>query len=524
MDLQSIPLFDHHCHALERPGAPPDGPAFRRYFSESADPAMATHLAFSLFYQRGLRDLAALLECEPSEEEVLAVRRGAPFEEYARRLIEAANISTMLVDTGLARGESCSLDEQRRFLPCAVREVLRLESLMEQLIVETESFSQLEDAYRARLSGARQRGIAAFKSIAAYRGGLEMVPRRRAEAAAVYPELKSRARRDGGIRLSNRPLLEYLLRVGLEEAAAQELPVQIHTGFGDHDLDLRAANPLHLRPLLRDPALRGAPIVRLHTWPFTREAGYLAGLYGHVYTDLSLAIPFTAHGGAAATSAAAYDNRNLYLAWEVKDSTPWVNGATAPENLYLGGDTVDFQLGTDAGVETAALTIKHVQAAVDRHAYRGGPATKRMDDGPQRCQRAPRCLPSATSGYHGRALATLTLVQTDVLARAANAPTSADHPVAHARARPRPPSPSGRSCAPPPTASSPSAHHFVSAPSRDCDRSQTLVASRWICPRSSTRSSRSPLQGPCHDHCRRAFSRGGGIMTADVLFPAEAAS
>jgi len=51
---------------------------------------------------------------------------------------------------------------------------------------------------------------------------------------------------------------------------------------------------------------------------------------------------------SAATSTASYDSQNLYLAWDVKDNTPWVNGATAPENLYLEGDTVDFQLGIDA--------------------------------------------------------------------------------------------------------------------------------------------------------------------------------
>ena len=54
---------------------------------------------------------------------------------------------------------------------------------------------------------------------------------------------------------------------------------------------------------------------------------------------------------ASVVSAAAYDARNLYLAWDVKDSTPWVNGATAPENLYIGGDTVDFQMGTDAAAD-----------------------------------------------------------------------------------------------------------------------------------------------------------------------------
>jgi predicted TIM-barrel fold metal-dependent hydrolase len=300
LNLTQIPLLDHHCHALRRPGAPLDGPAFRRHFSESRDPAMAEHVPFSLFYRRGLRDLAVLFGCESIEEAVLAARDSGPTEQHARRLIEAANISAMLVDTGFLAAENYRLEEERALLPCPVYEVLRLESLVEQLIPATNGFAQFEEAYRASLADARARGILAFKSIAAYRGGLEVAPRSRAEAEAAYRPLRSEAQRAGRVRLEARPLLEYALRVGLEAAAAQELPVQFHTGFGDDDADLRTANPLHLRPLLRDRSLRAAPIVLLHCWPYCREAGYLAGIYAHVYADLSLAIPFTAHGGAAA--------------------------------------------------------------------------------------------------------------------------------------------------------------------------------------------------------------------------------
>ncbi len=50
---------------------------------------------------------------------------------------------------------------------------------------------------------------------------------------------------------------------------------------------------------------------------------------------------------SACRTAAAWDQENLYVAWEVKDATPWVNGADAPEFMYARGDTVDLQLGTD---------------------------------------------------------------------------------------------------------------------------------------------------------------------------------
>ena len=49
-----------------------------------------------------------------------------------------------------------------------------------------------------------------------------------------------------------------------------------------------------------------------------------------------------------ALSAAAWDEKFLYIGWQVPDATPWKNGADAPEYMYTSGDTVDFQLATDA--------------------------------------------------------------------------------------------------------------------------------------------------------------------------------
>ena len=53
----------------------------------------------------------------------------------------------------------------------------------------------------------------------------------------------------------------------------------------------------------------------------------------------------------ATSTVAAWDEKNLYLAWQVPDETPWKNGADAPEYMYTSGDTVDFQLGTDPAAD-----------------------------------------------------------------------------------------------------------------------------------------------------------------------------
>ncbi len=58
-------------------------------------------------------------------------------------------------------------------------------------------------------------------------------------------------------------------------------------------------------------------------------------------------LSFKKQAQSAVRAAALWDDANLYLAWDVEDDTPWVNGAEVPESMYVGGDTVDFQMATD---------------------------------------------------------------------------------------------------------------------------------------------------------------------------------
>lgn len=55
------------------------------------------------------------------------------------------------------------------------------------------------------------------------------------------------------------------------------------TSFGDKDLQLELANPLHLRAILEDHSFAKSRIVLLHgSYPFMREASYLASVYPQV--------------------------------------------------------------------------------------------------------------------------------------------------------------------------------------------------------------------------------------------------
>jgi predicted TIM-barrel fold metal-dependent hydrolase len=255
----------------------------------------ARHVPETVFYRWAIRELAGTLGCAPTTEAVLAARGRVSADALAQRLLGEANIAVLLVDHGYRTDETWPPSELAARVPCRVLPLLRLEVLAQELIVRHEAFDAVLDAYSAVVERARADGFVGLKSIIAYRTGLAVQPLSRGDAAAAFGPVKERARRDGRVRLATKPLNDYLLLRALEIAEQQALPVQIHTGFGDADLDLREANPLHLRPLLESGRYPHVPFVLLHaSYPYVRELGYLAAIYPNVYADVGLAIPHLA--------------------------------------------------------------------------------------------------------------------------------------------------------------------------------------------------------------------------------------
>ena len=255
----------------------------------------ARHVPETIFYRWAIRELATVLACAPTTEAVLAARGRMSADALARRLFGEANIATLLVDHGYLTEETWPPSELAARLPCRVLPILRLETLAQELIVRHETFDAMLDSYSATVERAWMDGYVGLKSIIAYRTGLGVQTTPRGDAASAFGPVKELARRDGRVRLAAKPLNDYLLLRALEIAERQAMPVQIHTGFGDADLDLREANPLHLRPLLEGSRYANVPFVLLHaSYPYVRELGYLAAIYANVYADVGLAIPHLA--------------------------------------------------------------------------------------------------------------------------------------------------------------------------------------------------------------------------------------
>jgi hypothetical protein len=72
----------------------------------------------------------------------------------------------------------------------------------------------------------------------------------------------------------------------------------------------------------------------------------LTGVFGVDFKTANI-VAFQKSSDAAVRASAVWDDTALYLGWEVTDATPWQNAAQTPEEMYLMGDTVDFQLATD---------------------------------------------------------------------------------------------------------------------------------------------------------------------------------
>lgn len=95
---------------------------------------------------------------------------------------------------------------------------------------------------------------------------------------------------------------------------------------------------------IRDESLQAAVGTRKAT--VKRMTPTLTGDFDKDFQGAEI-LRFKKQDGADVATAAAWDDRCLYLAWNVRDKTPWQNTAGLPEFMYCKGDSVDFQLATD---------------------------------------------------------------------------------------------------------------------------------------------------------------------------------
>jgi hypothetical protein len=303
------PLVDHHCHGLLRSSGDLAG-----LLNEADGAATAAGTPFDSLAGLALRRWCPpLLGLPPhaSPESYLDRRAALGWDEVSRRFLDASGLAALCVDTGYTPADLLFPGETASLAGAAAFEVVRLEQVAESLARSGVAAADFPDAYRRALSERVTTPsfgitVVGFKSIAAYRVGLELDGRRPGDgevAAAASRWLGGAAGAAGGTdaaggtppRLADEVLHRFFVWCGADLG----LPIQFHVGYGDRDIDLHRCNPLLLTGLLRALEPTGVPVMLLHNYPYHREAGYLAQVFPLVYADLGLA---THNVGARATA------------------------------------------------------------------------------------------------------------------------------------------------------------------------------------------------------------------------------
>ncbi|KAJ6407515.1 hypothetical protein OIU84_010911 [Salix udensis] len=358
--IEKVGLVDAHAHNIV---ALNSSFSFIKAFTEATGAAALSFAPHSLSFKRNVRETAELYGCENSLKGVEEYRRSAGLESSSLKCFEAARISAILIDDGLKLDKKHDIEWHKSLAPFVGR-ILRIETFAEEIldseIPDGWTLDKFTEAFVRNLKSVADK-IVGLKSIVAYRSGLEINTNVATKDAG---EGLSEVLRGGNpSRIVNKSLIDYIFTLSLEVALSFDLPMQIHTGFGDKDLDLRLSNPLHLRMLLEDERFSKCRIVLLHaSYPFSKEASYLASVYPQVYLDFGLAVPKLSVQGMISSV------KELLELAPVKKVMFSTDGYAFPETYFLGAKKAReclFSVLRDACIDGDLTLAEAVEAAKD---------------------------------------------------------------------------------------------------------------------------------------------------------------
>lgn len=343
LDLSTLPVVDVHCHPFLKHDAltanqfldivsfPGGGVEFLVEGGmpvEAATQQVRRVRRDTVYYRYLVRQLAAFFECEPHLEQIVGQRNRAVQEDfygYVKRLYEACRLTAMVTDFGYPK-PPLDVAEFKANTPIEVIPLYRIETFIDAWLDKDVSWHEFRQSFDDTIAQALEHGgFRGLKSIIAYRTGLDVSPLSRTpdQGRQAWAAIR---RGVGNYKL----LRDHLLCRALELCLEYDVPMQIHTGMGDYEVNLMECRPALLMDLLRFPAFRACKVLLVHTgYPYHAEAGYMANMLPQVYCDVSEGIPFA--GNAA---------RRIFA--EVLEMAPLskvtygADGYVVPEIAYVG--------------------------------------------------------------------------------------------------------------------------------------------------------------------------------------------
>jgi hypothetical protein len=313
--VHTTPIIDNHAHPLLIPSAQAKYPLLAITTEAGGDAMKVTPSTLS--HIRAVNQLSSLLGCPATWDDVvkaIEVEKAKPDDVWAKRCMEG--IETILVDDGLdGKDEVFDYAWHDRLTRSNCKRIVRIEKVAEDIIDQAlkqhsaspdDIFSTLMHEFEKHVKEASSDPeVVGFKSVICYRTGLN-IPPPPFSLAEVKPsfvehitkhksEGKTQFQRIDGL-LLNAFLVHKTASVIQSCPPSQRKPLQFHTGLGDNDITLTKSSPSHLQDFIRRYPL--VPIVLLHaSYPWTKEAGYLASVYENVYADIGEIFPFISKEG-----------------------------------------------------------------------------------------------------------------------------------------------------------------------------------------------------------------------------------
>ncbi|KAF2001022.1 developmental protein-like protein fluG [Amniculicola lignicola CBS 123094] len=328
--VKNFPIIDNHAHNLLLPSQMDTIP-FESITSEAQGRALRDVFK-SLSHLRAVRQLRELYECpeDADWEEILEQRvewlRSDP-ERLNKRCFEGMH--AVLMDDGLGGPRGVEKVHpyhwHDRYFKAPTKRIVRIETVAEKIMEEilggateddldaknylTDTWLTFSDEFEREIQEAIQDyDVAGFKTVICYRTGLDIEPDYEQAAREVgdpFERYVERCVRKRKYRIERKAFNDYLVlrtleilseRLPLNSKEVLSKPLQLHTGLGDNDISLLQSNPAYLQPLIENYSK--VPFVLLHSaYPYTREAGYLATVYKHVYLDIGEVFPMVSRDG-----------------------------------------------------------------------------------------------------------------------------------------------------------------------------------------------------------------------------------
>ena len=300
IDLTDVPVVDNHVHP------------WREATKHQTFEDIAGHVAFSesvvssvrreylplgqlqqqlaLFRDTNLNvryllaELARFLGVEERWDAVIEARNaasGADYRGWTERLFRDAGISGLMVDEGGSRPR-ITLDELGKIAPATMRRVARSDNFIRDLLPQEESWPRFFQRYQEELDAAIAEGAIAFKSVIAYRTGLDIQQVSEDEARRNFEASRTE------LEHAQKPFRDFLLCHTMDVARERGLWIHIHAAVGDPDIVFGRANPGQLYPLLHSERFRANRVVLVHGgWPWVSEAAAMVAILPNLYLDVS---------------------------------------------------------------------------------------------------------------------------------------------------------------------------------------------------------------------------------------------